>query len=422
VKIVRAILAVVVGYVLYAAASMLLVGPVMANRGVLMAVVALMALALIGLVTGVMAKLLAGLLLAVLVGACADPLPKSETLVEIGVVPLPPEHAGRDGGFSGVLQGRSVWVFGDTFLPRTAEDGLRWRSSSWSWTTDFESNDGIGPFRHALGFDGMAVQLLPHTSAELDFNQAHEGHEDCQAQEECGSRQTPWPGAMVVDSSGQTGVIFYMNMETGPKGQWDFHRVSGSVATWSDPARPANRIEPPLFSSEEPSWGSAAVLVGDEIYVFAYEHQGSESPCLLARVPFQSATNRRHYRFWSGAGVWSEDWQDAVPVFDCAPGFSVHFNQFLGQYLALYMAGMSEMITMRTADYPEGPWSKPQTIGRGVSAHENWDYFLIAHPELSREGGRVEILSYTRPAGFLRQEIRLLELHLDQLEQTTTRR
>lgn len=59
-KILRAILAVVIGYVLFAASSMLLVGPVMTRQGPLMVVVALVALAAIGVVVGLVARAVAG--------------------------------------------------------------------------------------------------------------------------------------------------------------------------------------------------------------------------------------------------------------------------------------------------------------------------------------------------------------------------
>lgn len=334
-------------------------------------------------------------------------------IVEAGVVPRPPEHGGRDVGFSGVLRGRSVWIFGDTFLPAKADDGLRWRSSSWSWTKDLSSDDGIGAFEHALGADGMVLQLLPHTDQEAAFNIAHEGRDDCPAKSQCGSRRTPWPNALVTDRSQEHGIIYYANMQTGPGGQWDFHSVSSSVAMWDTPDAPAKRVEPPLFSAEEPDWGSAAVLVDEDIYVYACEFDGNKKPCLVARVRFESATDRSRYRFWAGDGVWSPDWRDAVSVFDGGSLFSVHYNKHVRKYLAFYVSGLGGAFKLRTADVPQGPWSEPYAIGNGVRAYENWNYALIAHPEFSREDGRVEILSYTRPSGLLTQETRLVEVRLD---------
>ena len=338
--------------------------------------------------------------------------PDIATTREIGVVPRPPGHAGRDVGFSGVLQGRSVWIFGDTFLPAKADDGLGWRSSSWSWTSDLTSEDGIGGFRHALDPDGMALQLLPHTQDEAAYNLAHEGHEDCLARTQCGSRRTPWPQAIVTDEAGERGIIYYANMQTGPGGQWDFHTVSGSVATWQDPEAPAARIEPPLFSDEEPDWGAAALRVGDDIYVYACEFDGKRKPCLLARVPFDSATERDAYRFWGGSSTWSRDWREAIPIFDGGSLFSVHYNAHLGKYLAFYLPGIDSVFRLRTADQPQGPWSEAQEFGTAALSGKGWNYALIAHPEFSRDNGRIEILSYTHPTGFLAQETRLVEVEL----------
>jgi hypothetical protein len=363
-----------------------------------------------------MCKYLKLSILILLATACTDVAPDDSVIItDSGVVPLPPNHDGRDVGFSAVLKGRSVWIFGDTFLPEKADDGLQWRSSSWSWTTDLSSEDGLGGFEHAIGTDGMALQLLPHTSEEADYNIAHEGHDDCPQESECGSRRTPWPQAIVADDAQENAIIFYANMQTGSGGQWDFQSVSSSVAIWNNPDAPATRIEPPLFSAEEPHWGSAALIVGEDIYVYACQFDGESTPCLLSRVSFKSATDRSRYEFWAGEGVWSRDWKDAVPLFDGGSLFSVHFNRHLQKYLAICIPQIDGVFTLLMADHPQGPWSDPSAIGEGAKPQQNWNYSLIAHPEFSREEGRVEILSYTHPSGFLSQETRLVELRVDDL-------
>jgi hypothetical protein len=343
----------------------------------------------------------------------SEPAADNTRIEEVGIVPRPPGHAGRDVGFSAVLQGRSVWVFGDTFLPRIARDGLRWRSSSWSWTAYPPTDGAIGEFVHAVDSDGLARQLLPHTNAEAVFNLAHEGHDDCPSESACGSRLTPWPQALVTDVSQERAVIYYLNMQTGPGGQWDFRSVSGSIALWTDPDEPATRVEPPLFGPAEPDWGSAAVRVEDDIFVYACEFDGKRKPCLVARVPFDSASERSGYRFWTASGKWSRDWQEATPIFAGGSLFSVHYSDYLGKFVAFYIPHIDGKFAMRTADRPQGPWSDPVWIGSGAGPSENWNYALIAHPQYARGGGRVETLGYTHPTGFLRQDIRLVEIRLD---------
>ncbi len=324
--------------------------------------------------------------------ACSAPTSPVASVRDIGTVPNPPTVSARDVGFSAKLKGKSVWIFGDTLFSEPAADGFQWRSSSWSWT----NADSLGPFEHALGADGKPLQLLPHTEQEDTFNREHRDEP---------RRHTPWPQALVSD--GDRAVIFYVNMATGPDGPWDFSSRSGSVATWTDPGAPAQRVEPPLFSDDEPDWGAAAVLVGDHVYTYACE--GRSKGCKVARVPFAEATSRAAYRFFDG-DRWSTHWEDATEVFDGAPLFSVHESAHLGAFVALYMAPGDDEMRVRTAPAPEGPWSDAAPFGEGKEPSESFDYAFIAHPELAREGGAVEIASYTRPIGWLQQETRLVEL------------
>lgn len=327
--------------------------------------------------------------------ACQDAKAPVASVTDIGTVPTPPLSSARDVGFSVVLDGKSVWVFGDTLFSEPAADGFQWRSSSWSWT----ELDAVGPFSHALGEDGKPLQLLPHNAEEAAFNLEHKTEP---------RRRTPWPQALVSD--GERALVFYIDMATGSDGMWDFESLSGSVAIWDDPSAPATRVEPPLFSDEEPDWGAAAVLVGSDVFAYACEG-GLDKPCKLAKVPFASATDRSAYRFYDGAS-WSEDWKDAVELFDGAPLFSVYFNDHLDRFVAIYMQPAGNEMRVHTAPAPEGPWSDYAALGEGQKADEGaFDYALIAHPELSREGGKVDVLSYTRPSGFLQQETRLVELH-----------
>ncbi|NUO54530.1 MAG: DUF4185 domain-containing protein [Polyangiaceae bacterium] len=331
--------------------------------------------------------------------ACGEAQPPAKSVNDVGTVPNPPTCSARDVGFSVLLDGKSVWVFGDTLFSEPANDGFQWRSSTWS-TTDPKAwaSAAGGPFEHVLAADGKPVQLLPHTEEEAAFNIANK---------DAPRRKTPWPQAIVSD--GDRAVIFYINMETGPDGMWDFKSRSGSVAIWESPESPAVRTEPPIFTGDEPDWGAAAVLVGTDLYAYACEG-GISKPCKIARVPFSSVTDRSAYRFFDGK-TWSKEWRDAVSIFDGAPLFSVHKSDHHDAFVAIYMAPGGSEMRVRTAPAPEGPWSDARAFGEGMAAGDDmFDYALIAHPELAREGGAVDVVSYTRPTGPLRQETRLVEV------------
>ncbi len=72
---------------------------------------------------------------------------------------------------------------------------------------------------------------------------------------------------------------------------------------------------------------------------------------------------------------------------------------------------------LRTADGVEGPWSTAVEIPIGdcilapVPASK-WNYIVIEHPELASADGRELIISYSRPTGPYRVEVRVARITL----------
>lgn len=336
-------------------------------------------------------------------------------LREVGLIPNPPGCSGRDVGFSARLGGHSAWIFGDTFFPQPAADGYTWRSSTWSYTDDSDASDGLSGWTHGLGADGKPLALLPHTAAEQAFDDAHDG-DPCPAGSDCGARHTPWPAAFVVDPSSGQGLVFYQDEQTGPTLP-SFVSVGTSIATWSSPDTPAVRPvvsgladETMLFTTDEPNWDAAAVLDQGTVYVYACDGRASSGECLVARAPFASALDHSAWHYWTGS-TWSSSWHDAIVVLDGAPLMSIHYSPYLAQFVAYVVVPLTSHLTLRTAPRPEGPWSAPLDFAEGAPPLDGtWDYGLIAHPELAREGGRVEYVSYFQPGKFLDGTIHLVEV------------
>ena len=358
---------------------------------------------------------------AVAIAACGPPAPSPliASLREVGSVPNPPGAGGRDVGCSLRFGGHSVWVFGDTFFADAAADGYHWRASTWSYTDDADGSDGLSGWSHALGADGKPRALLPHTPDEQAFDDAHNG-DPCPAGGDCGARHTAWPGSAVVDPSTGGALVFYSEEDTEPSGAFSFHSTGSSIATWASPddaaVRPTLRSpdaggDPTLlFLRDEPTWGAAALVDDGLLYAYACDGGGLTSPCRLARVPLGQALDRAAWRFFDGAS-WSGDWHEATNVFDGAPLLSVHFSPYFGKWLAIYLEPLGRHMVFRTGDAPEGPWSSPATIGQAAPALDgNWPYALFAHPELARDGGRTDVLSYFQPGKFLDGTIHLLTL------------
>jgi hypothetical protein len=191
-----------------------------------------------------------------------------------------------------------------------------------------------------------------------------------------------------------------------------------SIATWPSPAAPATRPEvnavpsdpTMLFGADEPSWGDGALIDSGNLYAYACEGGGLSAPCKLARVPVDRALDRSQWTFWNGA-AWVVDWHAAKSVFSGGPLGSVHFSPYLQKFVAYYVTPLKNTLNLRTAPRPEGPWSDELSFGEGSAALDfTWDYGLMAHPELARNGGKNEYLSYFQPGKFLDGVIHLVEV------------
>jgi len=333
---------------------------------------------------------------------------------EVGSLEQSPLIAGRDGGYSGLVFDRDVWLYGDTVLSMANEDGSTWCNNSASWTTDLDASDGLADFEDWAGDRGIPVELLPRTEEEAAFNAAHEG-DDCE-QEPCGARWALWPGA-IVPADGQA-LIFYFLIYAEP-GAWNFEGRGAGIATWAGldtaPVRPevSPDAEHPtlLFHEGEPGFGSAALVVGEDLFSFACEGDFTK-PCRLGRVPVAEALDRAAWTFWDGAGF-SPDIGEAEALFDAHTMLSVHYLAAFDLYLALYNGPMDDRVYLRTAPDLTGPWSDPEAV---FMAEPSWDggsaYGAMAHPELDRDDGATVYLTYFRSPADWTGEIRLVELSL----------
>ena len=103
--------------------------------------------------------------------------------------------------------------------------------------------------------------------------------------------------------------------------------------------------------------------------MFGSGHYG-KSDVRLAYQPadkIESASSICYFQGLDDQGLpgWSCREEDAVPLFDqpCVGELSVTFNRFIGKWIMLYNCGTErQVINLRTADFPWGPWSDPQVI------------------------------------------------------------
>lgn len=323
-----------------------------------------------------------------------------ESIRELGPV------ADRGAGPSVLFRGRSIWVFRDPGGP--------WgpHNNTYTWTNDLTPEDG---FRlHGPGTMGGELPLLPPTPEEAAFNRA---------QDRNGS-PTRWavvPRGMILDPGRNRLLIAY---EKGLARQhtFEYEPRGFSLAVWERPDAPVIRpvlrpgIEYPtlLFQGEGSGQGAGLLMADGYLYLYWARPVPFNTRITLARVLPAQALDRNAWRFYAetkepgGSPEWVRDRKDATDIMNGGNTLSVHWNEHLKKYLAVYTGALDHDIRIRTADRPEGPWSPDRVIYRRATLKE-----AVAHPELSRgRGGRTEYVSYRWDSGFFEEETRLLAVTL----------
>lgn len=325
-----------------------------------------------------------------------------DSLEDLGLLPLPSEvTAGRDGGNAGLLGGKLLWLFGDTFLTaHNPVDNSSVLSATAGWSTVADPLDLTQPVDEG----GFPNQTIPYTPEELEQNQTDPFN-----------GWALWPGTM-LDTGDAEGLIFFQRIKRTDGSGFDSKGVG--TARIAVDGLVATRDEDDLFTPPDPIYMPHAILDG-YAYAYACESVGFLNVgCTMARAPAANADKRSAYRFFDGE-AWQDDITKAEVVIDKVAGPpSLSYNPFLNQYLAVTHNVLSSDIQLRTATNIVGPWSEPVIIKPDGEEYlppldENaFNYIVIEHPELRSADGKSIVISYSRPTEPFRGDVRLLRVTL----------
>ncbi len=326
---------------------------------------------------------------------------------------------GRDGGYSAQVFNRSVWIFGDTILNA---DSDAWRNNSWLWTQDLDATDGIQNQVTPLDAENKPREFFPQTEQELAYNQTH-SIDNPNCEQPCGARQMLWPGAIVSDPINERVLIFYSKY-AGEPGEFNFSPIGSSIAKWTAFDEPVTRPLLGQENSEEPTllftgdvlFGEAALIRDGYLYAYGCEHS-LEKPCYIARAALSDALERQAWQFWNGSHWSSEQSQSEQSqkkaIFNAHNIMSIHYSEYVEQYLLFYSKPLENEIYLRTAPSPQGPWSQAVFVANALPGFKSKvAYSALAHPEFALNQGEFEYLSYYRDTDELAGEIQLLEIQL----------
>ena len=298
----------------------------------------------------------------------------------------------QDGAGSFAVPGGSVWAFGDTFLGSRGSDGKLQYSGAKSCTLAF-LKDGAQPFPPALEYrtDAMGIAETP-----FEFLPG-----------ESWERNRIWPGGG-IHLDGRFYLYYALIELTDGEPPWNFRAVGHGLARSDSPLGHYKRLQPG-GNWRFPIATSRVLLAGEWIYLYEAGEIAGRRGVVLARVRPSRIEEPRGYEFYAGPGPrFTPHREEArLLVEDVYGQVSVAWNRFLGQYVMACSSDFSwpREIVFRTSQAPYGPFSArgasirtPETQGAVTLV-----YCSYLHPELSREGDRVFVLTFCpmlKDAGF----------------------
>ncbi|SEC92998.1 protein of unknown function [Rhodococcus jostii] len=263
--------------------------------------------------------------------------------------------------------GEILTAFGDTVgLSDNPLCGLvgDWRSNILLRSSDHDLTNG-------MGIDNSPVDG-PNHSKEI-----------IQSKKIPGVEQTviPTTGISVGEGPGATQYINYMSVRSwGAPGEWDTN--ASGIAYSVDNGE--NWITDPLtLRPNVPTTGAENFQMGSYVkhdgFVYAFgTPSGRSGDARLSRVKEADIRNLTAYEYWDGKAWVKSNAVVAAPVI---PGpvseLSVQFNEYLGQFVAMYTdAGNS--VVMRRSDRLESGWSEPEVLVSSRDVPELYGAYM--HP------------------------------------------
>jgi len=318
-----------------------------------------------------------------------DPPPAGTGIVMtydfFGIQPQSPAIFGRDGAYSARVGDDVLWVYGDTF----SSAGL------FSSTAAIGRVDDPLAFEDSLSADAGPQQFIPYTPDEVQFNAA--GGVD--------NRIALWPLGAIATGR-HTAVVPFIKLIV--RGTLDYTILGTGVAAVHIRS-PKSRIRlrvvrdrDLLFGPDEPLYRPVFTKrVANRNYVYFYSPDSK-----VARVPLRRLHVRRDYQFWDGSRYMSD--ASAARAVAQANLNTISFDAHLGRYLSTSSRFWSNLLELRTAPAPEGPWSDPTIVNMDVPPNAE---FFNWHPAYGDD--RNIVLSYVTFTSSYVSQIRLFRVTLD---------
>ena len=345
------------------------------------------------------------------------PIPKVISVTPLGSVTQNSVIYGRDGTFSALVNGASVWTFGDTPMSVPGVLGNFWDDNSLSWTTNLDASQGINLNHDLLDSTGAPAEFLPYLPWERRFDYQHDNNH-CTMQP-CGAQFAMWDGPVINDPARNRVLFYYYELFRGVKGMTGWDTVGGGIAVYTPGKGITRPIENPgskyptlIWGQKDQEYNSGALVVGDILYSYGCKAGFLVQNCMIAQVPLADALDIKQWTYYAGNNTWSTNPSDAVVIFQGgAAANQVFYNAYLGEYMNIFNPALNNDMYFMVSSTPWGPWSAPTLLFKGETPYKgSVNYTGQAHVEFAQGNGQTQYVTYAHPNGFLREDLPLVQV------------
>lgn len=283
-----------------------------------------------------------------------------------------PGWTGADTTYSVPLpDGRTVWLFSDTFLGVVDDRGGRHRFSPLVNNT-LVVQDGDELTTLHGGDPTLPQSFFPSpTGGKDDWYWVYDGTVEDAAEGEVGAKLR----------------VFLLHFRRAGGGPFGFEWRGNALATLSLPDLSLESIEP-VTSAGGVSWGAALTETQSHTYIYGTEDLGDDKYMYLARAARGGLSGS--WEYWDGS-AWSSDPAASVRLLHgVANEYSV--TPHAGGFVLVTMdtrSTFSPDLVAYTACDPQGPWENRTLLYRTPESGQGDQitYNAHAHPQLADEHG-----------------------------------
>jgi hypothetical protein len=283
------------------------------------------------------------------------------------------EIAGQDLGSMFRADGKTWFVFGDTFGQRdagvTGGGGTEWRSNALAYTSDTDPADGIR-------FDGYIADDIGWAKELIDSKKV-DGHE-----------------MTVIPTYGfaANGAMYlaYMSVKHwGDPGEWQtnysgFAKSTDHGQTWA-------KLDAPRWPGTSNFIQVSVTSLDGTLYFWGVTH-GRFGGVQLMKVAAEDVEQQSAYRYFTGTDSngkprWSSTMSEAKTIVDSTVGeLSVAWNDYLQRWIMTYTDGAGAGALIRESAHPWGPWGDAKTLVSSADVPGLYSPYML--PEYTSNGGK----------------------------------